>query len=376
MSFSSLNSLQTSFRSLNPLINLGTTIAALDAVSNPYGYFSGTSSNWTGGVGISSTGKYAIVSNYDSSVAANTGTGKLYYTSNFGVTWTQSTGIPATGVYLRGQSNMMSRSGQTCAIFNMGNSTNCPFYYSTNYGQTFTSGSVLPTTYYMQALSVSDTVILTGSAAGGVQNAWYYITAPFTGAWTALTGTNVIRNISSITSSNTVYVSSTAAIYRSTTAGQGASYAAAWATFTATGLATLPATANLWGCCDVSQDGIVVLIGQTGANNSFTGGGLYLSINSGSTFNLVGSPLPNVAQYDCCSVSADGKYMAVGIGGGGTRGGGVYISTNGGLTWRQITSGTLTSTSKVGDIKITPNVLIVQVTNAFSSTGRMYISFK
>jgi hypothetical protein len=68
--------------------------------------------------------------------------------------------------------------------------------------------------------------------------------------------------------------------------------------------------------------------------------------------------------------------MAVGIGGGGTRGGGVYISTNGGLTWRQITSGTLTSTSKVGDIKITPNVLIVQVTNAFSSAGLMYISFK
>jgi hypothetical protein len=75
-------------------------------------------------ISVSSSGQYAIVGSNTSNV--------IYYTSNYGVSWTQS----ASTTSIAWSSVAMSASGQ----FGCASASSGQIYYSSNYGQTWTQG--------------------------------------------------------------------------------------------------------------------------------------------------------------------------------------------------------------------------------------------
>lgn len=99
-------------------------------------------------VAMSASGQYAIV-------GVNASDGKMYYSDDYGITWTAST-MPTTGGTGYFYQSRMSPSGQfavTCAMAGAGRS-----YYSSDYGKTWSqTSSSESTSVYKFAVALSET---------------------------------------------------------------------------------------------------------------------------------------------------------------------------------------------------------------------------
>jgi uncharacterized repeat protein (TIGR02543 family) len=152
------------------------------------------------------------------------------------------------------------------------------------------------------------------------------------GTWTLSSGTSG-RNFTEIKSSfdGTKLFAS---VWNDNATPNGGVYMASNGTFSYTNLMSAPLTNYLWSSLGVNSDGTKLIATSRGAGQYGSGGNVYTSVDTGSTW--IASSGPNAANgadshgdWMNAAISADGSaLMAVAFGGGR-----ITISRNGGTTW-------------------------------------------
>ena len=242
-----------------------------------------------------------ISSNYINSVVLSgsngiAGSGSnlgIFYTTNLGANWTQSTdGInPITGnfdsVFLSGSNGIA------------GSASNDGLYYSTNSGANWTQSNIVGNNFYTVALSGTNAI-----AASSVNDIGIYYSLNSGVTWIQSSRTSgtfnsvVLSGLNGIAGSN-----SGIGLYYTNNAG---------VTWTQSNIIT-------------NDFFSVFLSGTSAIAGSYTGDGIYYSTNSGQTWTQ-----SNINSGDIYSVVLSGSN---GIAGSGTNNNGIYYTTNSGVTW-------------------------------------------
>ena len=260
-----------------------------------------TSVNWTG-CGLSSTGQYqtAIVS------GANSGN-NIYYSSNYGATWSLATGFLANANYYKGA---VSGSGQY-QLVGISN-TSSALYVSSNYGQTWSATSyTIGASAYGRSSCLSNNGqyqfnVQAGSGTGRIAVSSNYgatfanSSAP-AGDWHGVCCSSTGQYVSACSAGGYIWNSTN---YGSTWT-QSSSILASWVAM----------------CCSTSGQYQMAVINGTGA--------IYYSSDYGVNWTLSNAPAISWGFISCTST---GQYMIA------TSGSYMYYSTNYGVTWSQSTS--------------------------------------
>jgi len=296
--------------------------SALTSASEPLDY-STFGINWTqtGSIStswfacaMSANGQYQIAAQ-SSGYSANSGT--IYYSSNYGQTWTAVTNSPSNSW----SSVSMSSSGQY-AIICVGNSSIAvpgPVYISSTYGQTWTmtSLSVCGNT----AISASGQYMSVANQSGGVSSSsanGTYVSSNYGQSWTRTFSTQgTYRVAMSATGQYQFTTSFTVGNYYSYDYGQ------TWTSMAA--LTTLTANIQAITC---SASGQYV--------SAASGAVFYYSSNYGRTWTAGTSG----ASYNGIAISASGQYQVAGGWGNNL----IYYSKNYGQSWAsQSVAGNITT---------------------------------
>ena len=242
-----------------------------------------------------------ISSNYINSVVLSgsngiAGSGSnlgIFYTTNLGANWTQSTDgtNPITGnfdsVFLSGSNGIA------------GSASNDGLYYSTNSGANWTQSNIVGNNFYTVALSGTNAI-----AASSVNDIGIYYSLNSGVTWIQSSRTSgtfnsvVLSGLNGIAGSN-----SGIGLYYTNNAG---------VTWTQSNIIT-------------NDFFSVFLSGTSAIAGSYTGDGIYYSTNSGQTWTQ-----SNINSGDIYSVVLSGSN---GIAGSGTNNNGIYYTTNSGVTW-------------------------------------------
>ena len=278
--------------------------------------------------GMSSTGQYILLAAYDT--YTETKAGRLYYSTNYGSTFTLSTGLN-TSCQLRGPS--ISSNGNYGVIFDV-SSTIPVAYYSSDYGKTFSKMSNPGSTYFMNHSCISDNgnTVVVACSVGGTQTKTIFITqnasSLMTATWLSYNpsgslGTTAFCAINSTAS--TIYVSTTTTLWKSTNTGT------TWTNINTSNIG-IPNNSSTYVTA-MTKDGLYIIVAQCT-------GGVYLSNNSGTSFSAIsGLPYGNSdSNWAALAISTSGQYMAGGFGRGYLLSGmfgasPLYYSTNFGKTW-------------------------------------------
>ena len=217
----------------------------------------------------------------------------IFYTSNLGANWTQSTdgSIPIPGnfdsVVLSGVNGIA------------GSASNDGLYYTTNSGVTWTQSNIAGNNFYTVALSGTNAI-----AASSVNDIGIYYSLNSGVTWIQSSRTSGTFNSVVLSGSNGIAGSNSGiGLYYTNNAG---------VTWTQSNI-----TAN-----DFFS---VFLSGTNAIAGSYTGDGIYYSTNSGQTWTQ-----SNINSGDIYSVVLSGSN---GIAGSGTNNNGIYYTTNSGVTW-------------------------------------------
>lgn len=316
-------------------------------------------------VSVSSTGEYML--------AASSGTGALsngysYLSINYGVTWTTVPIPVATAPTTNNMSAGISGTGQYMTIcYDKG------VYYSNNFGSTWSLQTGFPTNglYMFTSMSTNGQYILTsiGSSSGLV----YLSTGKITGnnTSTLTTGTNygmnstwnAITNISSSATKEGTAISSSGQYMYAGGSGIGLwwsqNFGVNWAQNT-TGVPTNGAIQQI----GISLTGQYVLV-------SVAGYGMYLSSNYGQNFALIGGTLTNTFTWYVAAVSGTGQYMICGS--NNTSQQALFISTNYGVAWTAVSNANVPTNSAPISAAMSSNGQYM-LTAGWSTSTPLYLS--
>ena len=265
--------------------------------------------NWLG-IAVSATGQYQTVG------GVSTG---IYYSSNYGQTWTY--------IALSGNiwSIAMSASGQYQVTCISGGT----IYYSSTYGQTWTASNA-PTNYWKCiSISASGQYATAGGATTSNTATYSYYSTNYGQTWTA----------SSFSGFNFAMACSASGQYQVCGQGQSASgygiyYSSDYGkNFTVSN----NTTSNACSYAAMSATGQYALVTQNPVSNV----SLYISANYGRTFTAITIGFTPFGA----TMSASGQYqMVTGYAAGNGYTTGIYYSTNYGQTWNAIATSSLTTT--------------------------------
>jgi hypothetical protein len=228
----------------------------------------------------------------------------------------------------------------------------------------------------VQALVVSGTHLFAGIASGG----GVFLSTNNGDSWTAVNAGLTDTYVDALTLSGTILFAGTGAgIFHST--NNGDSWTAVNTGLTNTGVAALAVSqTNLfagtsgggvflstnngtsWTAVNTGLTNMTVLTFAVSGTNLFagtSGGGVFLSTNNGTSWTAVNTGLPNAGVY---ALAVGGSNLFA-----GTTGSGVFLSTNNGTSWTAVNTG-LTDASVYA--------LAVSGTNLFAGTlrGGVYLS--
>jgi hypothetical protein len=228
-------------------------------------------------IAMSASGQYQVACTY--------GTYGIYYSSNYGATWTVSTASTAPQWF----EVCMSASGQYASACNAATSTTT--YYSSNYGQSWTASATIASGPYQGiACSASGQYQVCACVSGII----YYSTT-YGQTW-------INSNISSAGGVQYAAMSATGQYATVVTNGTGGPvwYSSNYGqTFTATTSGV--GTNNIRGCAMSSSGQYQLAAGYSG--------GLYYSTNYGQTWTVGSSTI----NWFTVSMSANGQYCLGGI---------------------------------------------------------------
>jgi len=243
-----------------------------------------SSSSWQT-VALSATGQYMI--------AGNT---ILYYSVNYGQTWTQSSGITGNIVSIA-----MSASGQYVVACTTANG----IYYSSTYGQTWLqSNASASIQWYRICISASGQNVF----AVGAANTLYY-SSNYGQTWTALSSTSGSYGGVACSASGQYIIAGiiSGGIYYSSTYGQ------------------------TWTISNISSAGTITYAAMSASGQYAivvtNGSGIYYSSNYGVTF--VNNTVLGTSNLNSISISSSGQYQVTSVTNG------IYYSSNYGQTWSQ-----------------------------------------
>jgi hypothetical protein len=298
---------------------------------------------------MSATGQYSIITTNPISNVS------IYISNNYGRTFTTITlGFQAFGA-------TMSASGQYQMVtaYSAGNGYGTGIYYSTNYGQTWTLSASTASLggMYQVATSANGQYSLACLVASG---SVYQSTIPFftTGSSTNLVATNIQSN-AIIFGDGSAAVSAMPPLDYSTFAlnwTQSGSLSQNWfalsmsasgqyqinaiyngaiyysSNYGQTWTAVTSSPALLWGRSAMSASGQYAII-CPGNNNITTPGLVYISSTYGQTWSAT-----TISVNGCVAISASGQYMAICNtfwSDANNSVNGIYVSSNYGQSWRQ-----------------------------------------
>ena len=308
---------------------------------------------------ISATGQYIIVAAFDTYM--ETRQGKLFYSSDYGKTFTRSTGLPITYVNLRGPSN--SSNGQYVVVFNV--ESNIPtVWLSTNYGASFSQITTPGATYFMNNSTISDDgntiymASLGGFGSNPVTESIYKTTnarSLMSATWTTMNPSGsreIIQKIKCNSNGSIVLVGGSQNLYLSTNGGSG------W-TVLSNNTRGLP-NGNNWTALAMTIDATKMIVAASNNN-------VYISTNSGTTFTQVTAL--TTSNWATAAISSDGSRMALGSGSTGL----AYWSVDGGARW---TTFATSSNRAVTTICIQNSVLLFTTGSYANGTSdnNVYIS--
>ena len=252
------------------------------------------SNNWQAAA-VSASGQYQS--------AAGSGTG-IYYSSNYGQTWTASTGSTTGNI----AGIVMSASGQYQVASVYGGS----IYYSSNYGVTWATSNAPVFNWWAITMSASGQYASAGSNTGGTVP---YYSMNYGVTWVASSSVSGSYQAIACSASGQYQVAAinNGGIYYST------NYGVSW---TISNISSgVPVQA---GAISASgQYATIVTDGRAG------GSGLYISSNYGLTWTQITAVIGSLNLIRV-SVSASGQYQVT-----SAFGTGIYYSTNYGATWVQ-----------------------------------------
>jgi len=215
----------------------------------------------------------------------------IFYTSNLGANWTQSTSITT------GNFDSVVLSGVNGIA---GSASNDGLYYSTNSGVTWTQSNIAGNNFYTVALSGTNAI-----AASSVNDIGIYYSTNSGVTWIQSSRASGTFNSVVLSGSNGIAGSNSGiGLYYTNNAG---------VTWTQSNI-----TAN-----DFFS---VFLSGTNAIAGSYTGEGIYYSTNSGQNWTQSLS----VTTGDWYSVVLSGSN---GLAGSGTNNNGIYYTTNSGISW-------------------------------------------
>jgi photosystem II stability/assembly factor-like uncharacterized protein len=251
---------------------------------------------------LSSTGKYGILT-----TGFTTSTYGVYYTSNYGVSWTywNRGAIQITGC-------AMSASGQYAIA---GAQNNGQIYYSNDFGVTWIASNSSSLNWRGASMSDSGQYCTFGVGSGNIVYSTDYGVN-----WTFAVATTGDSTDNMAISKNGQYAFLTTpsgTLWRCVATNNDFYLEPTYAYPTWTSVATPAASTKT-----------VVAMGSNYALTIEYGGGVYLSSNYGNSWTLITSTLPTTANWQSCSMSSDGKYQVVGINDGAA-----YYSSTFGSTW-------------------------------------------
>ena len=317
---SSTNLLTTSIQTNAIIFGDGSTAVSADPPLD-YGTFglnwtqtSSISTSWFA-CAMSANGQYQIAGQ-SSGYSANSGT--IYYSSNYGQTWTAVTSSPSNSW----SSVTMSASGQYAVICVGNSSINVPgpVYISSTYGQTWsiTTLSVCGNS----AISASGQYMLIANQSGGVSSSsanGTYVSSNYGQSWT---------RTYSAQGTYRVAMSASGQYQFTTSYGNGNfysyDYGQTWASMAA--LTALTTTIQAITCSASGQ--------YVSATHGVT---FYYSSNYGKTWT---TGTTSISSYNAIAISASGQYQVAGGWGNNL----IYYSKNYGQSWTsQSVAGNITT---------------------------------
>jgi hypothetical protein len=326
----------------------GTADTVVPAIPNAYASFG---QNWNvvsglpvttwNGCAVSATGQYMTLCVYGTpSVSGN----NIYYSSNYGASWTLATGYPANLGYAAVQ---MSGSGQY-QIVGVNVTGSYYFYTSSNYGATWTQGASSAGNWFHSALSYNGQYqfITAGYVSGGLGQGYIWMSSNYGATFTQVTTAAGAQFWGGVCCSwSGQYVS--AAVNGTTNGGAiyySSNYGATWtASSSSGGFASI-------ACSSSGQYQVAPIYS----------GGIYYSNNYGVSWALSNAPSLNWQTMAC---TASGQYQMATV-----YGGYIWYSTNYGVTWSQSSS----VSANWPFISMSQNGLYTLATNANSTT--VYLS--
>jgi len=278
---------------------------------------------------MSATGQYIVLAAFDT--YTETTSGKLFYSTNYGRTFSQSTGLPTTSVCMRSPAN--SSNGQYVVVFNVATATPTA-WWSNNYGASFSRITTPGSTYYMNSAAITDDgntiymAALGGYGAPVTQSIYKTTNASslLSASWTTLNPSGspqVMNKIHCNSNGSIILTSGRTSVYLSTNGGSNF-------TNIANNTIGLPSVANNNTVASaMTKDGTKMIVGMFSGN-------AYISTNSGSSFSVISS-LPS-AGWIVAAISTDGTYMVLGTDPNNNGSGGqIYYSVDSGTTWNTFT---------------------------------------
>ena len=293
---------------IEPFITASLTYAdgSTDVTAQPALDYTTFGQNWTNsGAGtlqwnacsISATGQYMTASANGSGV---------YYSLNYGQTWTQ-----VSTATIPGASSVagiaMSASGQYQVV--TATQSGYGIYYSSNYGQTFTQAASTSTILWSQVcISSSGQYVSTTPITSGVT----YYSSNYGQTWTASSSVSGVYAGIACSASGQLQaaVIASGGIYYSINYGK---------TWTISNITSSGST----GYGAMSASGQYVIFP---ASNS----GIYISSNYGQTYTLITTQISTL-NLSRASMSASGQYQLVSVNSGTSTG--LVVSNNYGQTW-------------------------------------------
>ena len=277
-------------------------------VSNNYGrtFINITLGFMSYGATMSASGQYQMVTAYSSGNGYGTG---IYYSANYGQTWTLSPSTASLGGMLQVATSANGQYSLACPV-----AAGSVYQSITPFANTMASINLLTQTLQPTALTFSD-----GSALTSASDPLDYST--FGINWTQSGSTSQTWNAPAMSASGQYQI---ACIFNGLPY-YSSNYGQTWTV--ATG-----APSDQWGCASMSASGQYALIIRT-SNNFPAATTVYISSNYGQTWSAT-----TVSGAGSCCVSASGQYMAIC---NNNSNGGISVSSNYGQTWTATLTNTL-----------------------------------